>query len=80
MDENIEKIPNKYGIGSAGHVTVDVKAKSGYFEVWREIGGIESIHVRCGSIEQLMIAMQDQVRKILSGNMKDDWHDDFVNP
>lgn len=76
----VEKNQNKYGIGSAGHITIDVKAKSGYFEVWREIGGSGSVHVRCGSIEQLMIAVQDQARKVLSGNMKDDWHDDFVNP
>lgn len=63
---------NKYGSGSSGHLIVDVKKKSGYFEVWREIGSFHSSPKRMMSIESLNIEVQDQVKKVLEGDIKSD--------
>lgn len=66
---------NKYGSGSAGHIVVNVMQRSGYFETWREIGVGENAFIsdprRSWSIEQLNVDVQDQVRKVLEGNIKD---------
>jgi hypothetical protein len=66
---------NKYGSGSSGHVIVDVKKRSGYFETWREIGVGDNAFMseprRSWSIEQLNVDVQDQVKKVLEGNVKD---------
>jgi len=55
---------NKFGIGSAGHITIDVK-KTGFMEVWSEFYGEVTNPVRCFSIEQAQIAFQAEIRKIL---------------
>lgn len=66
---------NKYGSSSSGHVVVNVMQRAGYFETWREIGVGDGAFMseprRSWSIEQLNVDVQDQVRKILEGNVKD---------
>jgi hypothetical protein len=68
-DSELEGRPNVYGVGSAGHLVINVMKKSGYFEVWRNISGFEGPHIRCGSVDQLITAVQMEVRKVIAGEM-----------
>ncbi len=70
-DPEVEAPLNEYGVGSAGHLVINVMKRSGYFEVWRNISGFEGPHTRCGSIDQLITAVQVEVRKVIAGEAGD---------